>query len=134
LGKVEIITVPNEQMKMIGHHDVSANGHTKLVPSSANVAFECAVSCAQVSDLLPMNCADRYEVQRRIVGLKDLLKSRRTTLNHHEFSRPTRPPLHLRANPDRPNDFMIFDRHHVCFLLQLFVSGRKHDERARSTQ
>jgi hypothetical protein len=29
-----------------------------------------------------MNCANRYEVQRRIVGLKNLLKSGRTTLDH----------------------------------------------------
>jgi hypothetical protein len=29
-----------------------------------------------------MNCADRYELQRRIVGLKDLFKSGRTSLDH----------------------------------------------------
>ena len=29
-----------------------------------------------------MNCADRDEVERRIVGLEDLAKSGRTTLDH----------------------------------------------------
>ena len=30
-----------------------------------------------------MNCANRYEVQRRIVGLEDLPNSRRTTLDYN---------------------------------------------------
>ncbi len=42
-----------------------------------------------------------------------------------------------------PGDFFLIPahlgdrqlkRHHVCFLLQLFVSGRRNDKRARSTQ
>jgi hypothetical protein len=43
LRKVEISTAPNEQMKVIGHHNKSANGHTKLVSTSADVAFKRAV-------------------------------------------------------------------------------------------
>ena len=48
--------------------------------------------------------------------------------------RPTRPPLHLRPGPNARNGFAIFDRHYTRFVLQSFVSGRRHDERARSTQ
>jgi hypothetical protein len=74
-----------------------------------------------------------YEVKRRTVGLEDLLKSGRTTLIIIPLLAAELPPLHLRTNPDRPNDFMIFDRHQIRFLLRLFVSRRKHDERTRST-
>jgi hypothetical protein len=81
LRNLEIITTSDEEMHVIRHDDIPSNGETKLVPTSANVAFECAVSCAQVSNLLSMNCANGYEVQWLIVGLKDLFKSRRTSLD-----------------------------------------------------
>jgi hypothetical protein len=45
LRKVEVSTASNEQMKVIGHHDKSANRHTKLVSSSADVGFECVMGC-----------------------------------------------------------------------------------------
>jgi len=82
-------------MKMIGHRDVSTNSDSELVPSSASVGLERSECDIQVSNLLPMYRANRYEVQGRIVRLKDLLKSRRTTFDLHELLRLTRPPLHL---------------------------------------
>ena len=54
------------------------------VSTSADVAFERAVCCAYVSNLLPMNCANRDEEQRRNVGLKDLFKSRRAAFDHNK--------------------------------------------------
>ena len=38
-----------------------------------------------ISDLLPMNCADRDEEQRRSVSLENLLKSWRAGLDHNEI-------------------------------------------------
>ena len=47
---------------------------------------------------------------------------------------PTRPTLHLlNPNPVPLKKLQILDRHKICSLLRLFVSRRKHDERARST-
>lgn len=51
-----------------------------------------------------------------------------------QFLRPTRPPLHLRPGPNARSVFSILDGHQVCFLLRLFVSGRRHNERARAAQ
>jgi hypothetical protein len=80
-----------------------------------------------------MDCANRYEVPGRIVRLKDLPKPGRTTLHSHAILAADTAALHLHANPDRPNDFMISDRDNACFVLRLFVSRRRHNERARST-
>jgi hypothetical protein len=44
--ELKVIPAANEQMKVIGHHDKSANRDTKFVTSSANVGFECVMGCA----------------------------------------------------------------------------------------
>ena len=47
---------------------------------------------------------------------------------------PPRPPLHLlNPNPVPLDKLPIFDRHHIRFLLRLFLSRLRQDERARST-
>jgi hypothetical protein len=80
-----------------------------------------------------MNCAYRDEEQRRGVSLEDLLQSGRTSLAHNSCGRHGRRYTALDLNPVPLDELRIFDGHHVCFLLQLFVSGRGHDERAHST-
>jgi hypothetical protein len=43
LRKVKIVTPANKEMEVISHHHVFTNDDTKLVSSSADIAFERAV-------------------------------------------------------------------------------------------
>ena len=70
-------------MHVIRHDHITSYGHTKLVPSPTDIAFERSVGCAWVANLVPMKCADRDELQRRIVNLKDSRESGRATLDRH---------------------------------------------------
>ena len=69
-------------MHVIQHDDIPADRDAKFVASSTNVRLKRPMRLPQIGDLSTMNCADRDEVERRIVGLENSSKSGRATFDH----------------------------------------------------
>ena len=71
----------NKQVDVIRHDYIPSNSDPKINAGHTDVTLKCAMRVFHAS---PMQCTDRHKEQRWVVGLKNLLKPRRTILNHRE--------------------------------------------------
>lgn len=69
-------------MHVIRHDHISANGNLKLVAGTECVLPKRNVNEGEPLNPNPVKRAKRDEEKRRIIGLENLIESRRTTFDH----------------------------------------------------
>ena len=92
-----------------------------------------AIVCCLTGNL---SCAKAEACARRIFSYPSPFRgpaTETTRARHKSVASDDPETVALDLNPVPLDGLPIFNRHHVCFLLQLFVSRRRHDERSRST-
>jgi hypothetical protein len=82
LLELKVIATANEKMHMVRHDHVPPDRNADFIESSTNVFLKELTDRFQIVDFSPMNCANGYEEQRRMIRLKNLFEPRWAVLDH----------------------------------------------------